>query len=83
MATALLLLGGYGLLGLLFAVAFAFVGVQRIDPHAVGAGWGFRLLVLPGAVAFWPWLLYRWLKGAHTPPVERTAHREAARKGLP
>ncbi len=83
MATVLLLLGGYLLLGMLFAVPFAFIGAQRIDPHAAGAGWGFRLLLIPGAVAFWPWLLHRWRTGVHEPPVERTAHREAARKGRP
>lgn len=63
--------------GLAFALAFVTVGVQRVDPAARGAPWGFRLLILPGAVALWPLLLVRWLR-AGPPPEERNAHRDAA-----
>jgi hypothetical protein len=58
------LLSVYGLLGLLFGVCFVTVGVGRLDPMAKGAGLGFRLLILPGVVALWPLLLYRWLRGS-------------------
>jgi hypothetical protein len=73
-------LGVYAGLGVLFAVPFAFRGVERIDPSAKGASWGFRLIILPGAIALWPMLLRRWLRHA-PPPVERNAHRAAAGKG--
>ena len=70
-------LGLYVALGLLFAVAFVARGIERLDPGAHGASWGFRLIVLPGTVALWPLLLRRWLTGGGA-PVERNAHREAA-----
>ena len=71
-------LGVYAGLGVLFAVAFVTRGVERVDPAAKGATWGFRLVILPGVTALWPLLLRRWIQGA-PPPVERTAHRDAAR----
>jgi len=70
-----LLLGVYLACGLLFAVPFALAGVQKIDPHAAGSGWGFRLLILPGAMLLWPLLLRRWFGGSHHPPEEWNAHR--------
>jgi hypothetical protein len=47
----------YATLGLFFALWFSLRGVQRMDPAAVGASLAFRLLILPGATALWPWLL--------------------------
>lgn len=81
-ALFLILLGAYLACGLVFAISFALIGVRKIDPHAAHGSWGFRVLVIPGTVAFWPLLLRRWLGGAKEPPEERTAHRRAARKGL-
>jgi len=72
--------GCYLAAGLVFALAFVTAGVQRVDPAAHGAPWGFRLLILPGAAALWPLLLARWVRGAG-PPEERNAHRDAARGG--
>lgn len=57
----LLAVGAYGAAGLLFAVAFVARGVNQIDPAAREAGWGFRLLILPGSALLWPLLLRRWL----------------------
>jgi hypothetical protein len=65
----------YGAIGIVFALVFVVKGVQQIDEEAVGAGWGFRLLILPGCVAFWPFLLRRWVSGRRTPPEERNPHR--------
>ena len=77
----LFLLGAYLACGLVFALPFALVGVKKIDAHAAHGSWGFRLLVIPGTIAFWPLLLRRWLGGTHEPPEECNAHRHAARKG--
>ncbi len=74
------LLGALGLylaVGVLFALPFAFVGVQRIDPDAAGAGIGFRLVILPGVVMLWPLMARRWLR-REGPPVERTPHKRQA-----
>ncbi len=64
----------YAAVGFGFAVPFCVRGVNRIDPVAKAGTWGFRLLILPASCVFWPWLLYRWIKGAG-PTVENTAHR--------
>lgn len=68
-------LEAYAALGVLFAAAFVVRGVQCVDTQAIGAGRGFRLLILPGVAAFWPLLIARWLRGAGDPPLERNPHR--------
>jgi hypothetical protein len=68
----------YLVIGVLFALIFVTIGVSRLDPAARGAGFGFRLLIVPGAAALWPVLAWRWQKGA--PPRERKAHRDAAQE---
>jgi len=65
----------YTALGVAFALAFVTVGVKRIDAQAVGSNVGFRLLIFPGSVAFWPLLLRRWVSGKEEPPEERNPHR--------
>jgi hypothetical protein len=46
--------------GVVFALAFATGGVSRVDARAAGAGWGFRVLIVPGAVLLWPVLGRLW-----------------------
>jgi hypothetical protein len=72
------LAGLYLATGVVFAVPFLAVGVRRIDPGAAEGSLGFRLIVFPGVVAFWPLLLKRWLAGQTEPPDERSPHRCAA-----
>lgn len=59
----------YFLIGVLFAVPFAFRWVQRLDPVAAHGTVGFRLLILPGAVLLWPHLARRLLQGGGDPPT--------------
>jgi len=68
----------YAALGLAFAVVFVIVGVGRMDASAKDASVFFRLLILPGVAALWPFLLNRWLHGQSHPQVERNAHRQNA-----
>jgi hypothetical protein len=68
----------YAIIGLLFGLPFVTWGVSHIDPSARGAGAGFRLIVLPGVMAFWPLLAWRWLRGMKEPPIESNAHRAFA-----
>ena len=68
------ILVAYVALGALFALPFVARGVERLDPDARGAGWGFRLIILPGSAALWPLLAWRLLRG-EGPPDEKSAHR--------
>lgn len=72
------LLGLYALAGLVFAGFFVTRGVGRLDPVAREGTWGFRVIIVPGVVAFWPLLAWRWRRGRTEPPVECNAHRRAA-----
>jgi hypothetical protein len=52
--------GAYVAAGAVFAVAFLTWGVSRIDPVARQGTLGFRLIILPGVMALWPVLLFKW-----------------------
>lgn len=64
----ILTIGAYLGVGALFAIIFVFAGVQRIDPVANRAPIQFRLLIIPGAAALWPWLLRRLIRRTPPPP---------------
>jgi hypothetical protein len=49
----------YAACGLATALAFVSVGVTRVQPQSMSLG--ARILILPGAVALWPYVLTRWL----------------------
>lgn len=49
----------YVIAGSAFAIWFVCRGAASLDPAAGASGWGFRLIILPGAVALWPYLLLR------------------------
>ncbi len=51
----------YLIAGLVFAVPFVIKGVVKIDEGAQGSGWGFRLIIIPGTIIFWPLLLKKWM----------------------
>jgi len=80
-STLVAVAGAYAAIGLIFAGAFVARGIDRLDPGAHGAGWGFRLLILPASTLLWPLLLRRWVAGPPRPPRERTAHDRAAEGG--
>ena len=48
------LVEGYAAAGILFAMLFLWRWVGQLDPAAAHATWGFRALVFPGVVLFWP-----------------------------
>ena len=52
----------YVVIGVLFAGWFAGRGALRLDPGATGGTAGFRLLLIPGAAALWPYLAFRLRK---------------------
>jgi len=58
----LVIAGIYLFAGLVFAIPFVIKGVNKIDEGAHGSKWGFRIIIIPGTIVFWPLLLKRWLK---------------------
>ncbi len=71
----------YLMVGTVFAVLFVTKGVGRMDADARSGSWGFRLMVFPGSMLLWPYLLLRWLKSAGPRP-EQNPHRLSCR-GVP
>jgi hypothetical protein len=57
----LIMISVYLFTGLVFAIAFITKGVEKVDEGANNAGWGFRLIIIPGTIVFWPVLLKKWL----------------------
>jgi hypothetical protein len=51
----------YAAAGACMALAFVTMGVDRVMAPASFTP-GARLLLLPGAVALWPYVMLRWLK---------------------
>ncbi|HEV8287203.1 MAG TPA: hypothetical protein VGQ09_23000 [Chitinophagaceae bacterium] len=59
------MVGLYLLSGFLFVIPFVIKGVTVIDPDgAQGTKWGFRLIIIPGTIVFWPLLLKKWLRAS-------------------
>jgi hypothetical protein len=58
-AIILTVLAAYLSIGLVFGLLFMLKYAAKLDPAAAGTSWLFRLLLWPGACAFWPWLLWR------------------------
>ena len=50
--------------GLVFAIPFVTKGVTQIDEGAAGSKWGFRVIIIPGVMVFWPLLLRKWMKAS-------------------
>ena len=58
----LMVFGIYLIIGVIFSVLFLLRGINKIDEGAVGTSIFFKLLILPGVIALWPTLLYKWIK---------------------
>jgi hypothetical protein len=76
----IVLIAAYLSIGLVVAVLVVVGGLRRLDPVAAHGTWGFRLLILPGLTALWPFVLRRVVMGAGHPPEESNAHRRTARQ---
>ncbi len=56
----------YLAVGLAFSIPFILKGINRIDEGAHGSTWGFRVIIIPGTIVFWPFLLNRWINATKT-----------------
>jgi hypothetical protein len=60
--TVLLMAAAYLIVGLVFSVFFVTILVTKIDESAQKSSWGFRLIIMPGVMVFWPALLKKLLR---------------------
>lgn len=60
----LLVVAVYLFAGLVFAIPFVTRGITKIDEGTKGSTWGFRIIIIPGTMVFWPLLLKKWLKAS-------------------
>jgi hypothetical protein len=58
----LIVLAVYLAIGFLFAMAFIMKGVHKVDEGANGGSIGFRIIIIPGTMVFWPALLKKWIQ---------------------
>jgi len=54
----------YLLTGVLFSIVFLSKGIQQVDEGSHETRMGFRLIILPGCIIFWPVLLKKWMKAS-------------------
>ena len=52
----------YLLMGVLFVIPFLMKGLNKIDEGAHGSTIGFKIIIIPGVIVFWPVLLSKWMK---------------------
>jgi len=57
--------GLYLATGVAVGIPFVLRGVDRVDAGAKASPWGFRVLILPCAVALWPAVLRWWVAACH------------------
>jgi hypothetical protein len=56
----------YLLLGMLFVIPFLVKGLTKVDEGAHGGSIGFKIIIIPGVIAFWPMLLNKWMRANAT-----------------
>ena len=52
----------YLALGMIFVIPFLMKGLNRVDEGANGSTIGFKIIIIPGVIVFWPVLLSKWIK---------------------
>jgi hypothetical protein len=54
----------YTAAGIVIASSFLAFGVTRVLPAPAAVTLGARIMLFPGAVALWPYVLVRWVKSS-------------------
>ncbi|HXL54691.1 MAG TPA: hypothetical protein VN958_00450 [Chitinophagaceae bacterium] len=61
-----IVLAVYMMAGIVFTVLFQIKGLSKIDEGVHGSTIGFRIIIIPGCIVFWPVLLKKWIKVSRT-----------------
>ncbi len=64
----------YVVCGIVAAPILAFKGLDHIDDAAEGSSLGFKLIVIPGLILFWPLIVSR-VRHNQKAPTEKTPHK--------
>ena len=51
--------------GIVVAVLFLSFGLRRVDAASIGAPISFKLVILPGLIILWPFVMIRWFFRGH------------------
>jgi len=60
----LIIVALYLLLGVVFVISFLTKGLTKVDEGAHGGTIGFKIIIIPGVIVFWPVLLNKWMKAS-------------------
>ena len=52
----------YLALGVLFVIPFLMKGLNKVDEGAHSSTIGFKIIIVPGVIVFWPVFLSKWRK---------------------
>lgn len=52
--------------GFIFAIAFLTKGIRKVDENIHGSSKGFFLIIIPGVMVFWPFLLTKWMQSSNS-----------------
>ena len=63
----LIIVSIYPVLGVLFVFPFLVKGLTKVDKGAHGGTIGFKIIIVPGVIVFWPVLLSKWVKANRKP----------------
>lgn len=62
MVQAILILAmAYLIAGAVFVIPFLIKGITKVDESAHGGSIGFKIIIIPGVIVFWPVLLRKWV----------------------
>lgn len=56
------IVGIYLICGFVFALVFVFKGARVIDETAGDSTIGFKIIIIPASMVFWPLLLTKWIR---------------------
>lgn len=54
--------------GFVFALVFIFKGARVVDEGAHDSSIGFKIIIIPGTMVFWPVLLKKWIRASKNQP---------------
>ena len=70
--TALIIVLIYLLAGVLFVIPFLLKGLTKVDEGAHGGTIGFKIIIIPGVIVFWPVLFNKWMKSMNHKDTKNT-----------